>query len=507
MKNESLLKSTAIVSILVIVCKLFGFARESIIAAYFGANAETDAFFFAQGMPATIFPSICNSISTAFTAIYVKKNVSVEKDSGYRYATEMLIMTSGLGIALSLVGVLSSSFLVKVFAPGFSGEQLLLATRLTKIVMGAFFLIMLQYMLSAILNSNKCFYSAQIGNIINNIVIIALTLSFGKSHDIEVLTYIVLVGLLINVAFLWIPSRHFYGKLNKIVLNRVDINELIRLATPIVIGNSVIQINTIVDKALGSTLESGSLSALTYAGTINALVTGVFITSLSTVLYPTLTETAALEDMQSFGLHVTRSLGILSIFLTYISFAFFLDAHSIITIVFGHGLFMSDAINLTSSVLSVYAVSYVFAGIREVITRACYAIHDTKTPMLNSVIGVMFNVLFSIIFVKRIGVSGIALGTTLASIIISILLVIQIRKKLPDLKMNLFLTSFRKQIVSGIIMSVVLSLWGPFFASMNLYLRTVIRIALGFCIYIVVLLLLRCQECNMIVNDLKKRFK
>ena len=64
---------TVIVSFIAIIGKLIGFLREAVIAAFFGATSATDAFFFAQSMPAMIFPAVCSSISTAFITMYVTK--------------------------------------------------------------------------------------------------------------------------------------------------------------------------------------------------------------------------------------------------------------------------------------------------------------------------------------------------------------------------------------------------------------------------------------------------
>lgn len=511
-KKDSILKATLVVSILVIICKLLGFAREAIIAAYYGANAETDAFFFAQGMPASIFPSICNSISTAFTALYVKKKMDDKLTNGVRYASSMLGVTSIIGIGLSLLGAFLAQWLVPIFAPGFKGEQLTLAIHLTRMIMGAFFLTMLQYMLGAILNSNKLFYAAQVANISNNIIVIAITILVGKDHNIDILTISVIVGLAINVFILMVCCRTYIsfkrqpadGSVNLI---RLETKELINLSLPIILGNSVIQVNTIVDKALGSLLEEGSLSALTYAGTINAMITGIFIMSLSTVLYPTLAEEAAMGDMKEFGKKTTNSLGMLSILLTFLSFFVFLDSKQIISIIFQRGSFDEQAAKITGIVLAAYSFLYVFSGIREVLTRALFAIKDTKTPMINSAVGVCFNILFSIILVKVIGIAGIAIGTVLSNIIISALLVRSTRGKIPEMDLQPFVISVLKQIIAGIVMFVVVYCINILLPYLNAYLSFLIDVVTGFLVYCIILYLLRCKEFKDALHMVIRRVK
>lgn len=511
-KKDSILKATLIVSILVIICKLLGFAREAIIAAYYGANAETDAFFFAQGMPASIFPSICNSISTAFTALYVKKKMDDKLTNGVRYASTMLGVTSIIGIGLSLLGVILAQWLVPIFAPGFKGEQLTLSIHLTRMIMGAFFLTMLQYMLSAILNSNKLFYAAQVANIANNIVVIVITVLVGKDHNIDILTVSVIVGLAINVFILVICCRAFISLKMQFADNftdtiKKDTKELIKLSLPIVLGNSVIQVNTIVDKALGSLLEEGSLSALTYAGTINAMVTGIFIMSLSTVLYPTLAEEAAIGNMGEFGKKTINSLGMLSILLMFLSFFVLVDSKQIISIIFERGSFDAQAAKITGIVLAAYSFLYVFSGIREVLTRALFAIKDTKTPMLNSAVGVCFNILFSITLVKVIGIAGIAIGTVLSNLIISALLIRSVRRKIPEMNLQPFIISVLKQIVAGIVMLGALYGIRTLLPSINVYLSFLIDVIIGFSVYCIILYVLGCNELKDTIAMIVMHFK
>jgi putative peptidoglycan lipid II flippase len=504
MKRDSIVKATLVVSILVIVCKLLGFAREAIIAAYYGANGNTDAFFFAQGMPASIFPSICNSISTAFTALYVNYKIKSEKE-GIRYASTMLFVTSAIGIVLSLIGVGAARWIVPVFAPGFSGDQLTLAIHLTKLVMGAFFLTMLQYMLSAILNSNKIFFASQVANIVNNLVIIIITVWVGKSENMDILTLSVIFGLLINVFILIICSRR-YISLHGIRINaKAETIELIKLSAPIILGNSVVQINTIVDKALGSLLEEGSLSALTYAGTLNALVTGVFITSLSTVLYPSLAEYAANKDEVGFAESTIKSAGLLSILLTFISFICVADSRTIVGVIFERGSFDTYAAEVTATVLSVYAFLYVFAGIREVLTRSFFAVKDTKTPMINSAIGVGFNILFSIIFVKLIGIKGIALGTVLSNIIISALLMRSANKKFGGMNFRIFGISLLKQFSAGLLMMILLFALHRLIIIESQIIRLLVDGAIGFTVYSLLLVILRCDDFMALFELIRKR--
>ncbi len=203
-------------------------------------------------------------------------------------------------------------------------------------------------------------------------------------------------------------------------------------------ANSIIQINNIVDKILGSTLEAGSLSALSYAGSLNSIVTSILISALSTVLYPIMTEEAAKGNLKRLGELLSENLQSLTFILIPISCIAVISRQNIVSIVFERGSFDSNSTRITAIVLACYAPYYAFSGMREVLNRGFFALQDTKTPMINGAIGVGCNVIFSIIFVRFFGIAGIALGTTLANAIISGLLLYSTHKKIPAVPIKPF---------------------------------------------------------------------
>lgn len=506
MKKNELLRDTFFITLLIIFSKILGFAREALIAFFYGANWQTDAFFFSQGMPGMIFPAVCNSIALAFTSCYVIHITMKGEKSADLYASRILTASLGLGLILGLLGVIFAPILVRLFAPGFNGEQLTLAIHLTKLTMGAFVLIMAQYMLSAILNSKKLFIGSQIAGIFYNVVIILITIFLGRRQNMDILTLTVVFGLLIQVLVLFICCRgHFKYSLGISPFHK-DTFSLFRLALPIFFGNSIIQINNIVDKFLCSSLSEGSLSALSYALTLDSLVVSVFVMSLSTILYPMLTADAASGNMSNYGKNIMQSIIVLCLILVPISFITVISSEDIVKIVFGRGSFDKNAVSLTSIALACYAPRFVLFGIREVLTRGFFAIQDTKSPMFNSAIGVVCNIILSIVLVRFYGIAGIALGTTISSFIIAVLLLITATKKIETFKVNIFLKILGKQLIAGTLSILVLK---KFHHLVNIQLPIVrfsTNVIIVFIIYFSVIFLI-CKKDMKLLFSLKKNKK
>lgn len=489
-KHDSLFKSTIIVSFLVISSKLLGFGREALIAAYYGATAETDAFFFAQNMPLMIFPAVCNSVSTAFVSLYVSRLTTEGQRDADRYASRMLLATSLLGVALSLLGALLSPVLVPLLAPGFAGAQRTLAVHLTRLTMAAFVLTILQYMLSAVLNSKKLFIGSQVSSLLNNVVIIAGTVLLGRGQSMDALTLIVILGHFCQTAALVFCLRRRFSLTWRVNPFHRETLTLLRLSVPILLGNTVVQVNAIVDKALASTFPAGSLSALSYANTLTLFVTGIFITSLSIVIYPTLAADAVSGNMERYGRTMTQSLVGLECLLIPVSCITVLSAQDIVNAVYARGSFDQTAVSYTATALLFYAPMFIGDGVREILNRAFYAQRNTRTPMINSTIGVLFNIAFSLLFARWLGIAGLALGTTLSSFISAALLWRAFRRKEPSVPLNGALRYLVIQLFAGGVLIAALLLFRRVCVPPYAILRFLANTLFGFAVYFAVLLLL-----------------
>lgn len=493
-KSDSLLRAAFSVTLLVVVSKLMGFGREALIAAYFGTTAETDAFFFAQGMPSMLFPAVGNSLAFAFTSLYVHYSTRQGEESGDLLASRLLLFCGGLGMGLSVLGIFLAPVLVPLLAPGFTPEQFALATQLTRLSMGAFVLTILQCILGAIMNAKRFFIAAQVAGFVYNGYIIAITAALGTGQDVYVLMMTVVAGMLLQVATMVLLShRHFRFALREPVRILPEARQLLRLAAPILLGNSVVQINNIVDKAISSTLPDGSLSALSYASTLNSLVIDIFVISLSTVLFPELTRDAASGDQDRFGHTLMRSLSGLTMLLIPISVISGVDAEEIVSVIFGRGSFDATSISLTGLVLMCYSPRFVFAGIREVLARAFFAMQDTKTPMVISTVGVGCNIVCSLLLAPVLGLMGVALGTVVSVFVIAVLLLRQARHRIEALPVGVFLHNLLRQLLAGAGMLLCLLLLRQFVSIPWPLLRLVVDGAVSVIVYLLLILFL-CRK-------------
>ena len=502
--QNTLIKASLIVSIITVLGKGIGFIRDAILAMFFGGDWEMDAFFFAQSLPSTIFPAVCNSFSTAFTTIYVTKCTMDSSKESDEYASKMIQVSAVVAIILSVIAELMMPILVSLLAPGFNKAQSTLAITLSRFIMGAFVLTMLQYMFSAILSAKRMYYSSQIAALGYNCSIILLTLLVGENRSVTFLTLSVILGHFFQLVILLYFIKRCMSFTSVQHVFDSDSMKLFKIAGPILIGNSVVQLNNIVDKILASVLGSGGVSALAYSSSLNRFVMGIFITTLTTVIYPTLIEHFTSNDIEAYKRELLNSISIIGLITLPISIITTLFAEDIVQIVYQRGNFGIKAAELTSEALKFYGGMYFFSAIQEVIIRGFYATKDTKTPMRNSCLAILSNSIFSFLFAQWLGIGGIALGTTVSTALACLVLWFTMIKKVKSFAVKQLYLTFGKMLISSTVMVILLISIDRILIDIMPIMRFIVAVIFGGISYVVVLAVLKCKELNFIFMKIKR---
>jgi len=161
---------------------------------------------------------------------------------------------------------------------------------------------------------------------------------------------------------------------------------------------------------------------------------------------------------------------------------------------------------MTSQGLFFYSIGMLAYGMREVISRAFYALQDTKAPMINSTIAMVINVLLNILLSKVLGIGGLALATSISSIFCTGFLFIMLRKKIGAFGMMDLIISSGKMLLSSLIMAVIAKstynlLLNHISANFSLIFATLI----GALVYFILVYLMKVKDVEVIVNVLKRK--
>jgi putative peptidoglycan lipid II flippase len=271
---------------------------------------------------------------------------------------------------------------------------------------------------------------------------------------------------------------------------------LLILLAPIILVSLIGNIDQIVDRNFASSLESGSISSLNYAAKIIGLITALVGTSVATVIYPRMSEIAAQGTEKDIRSYITAGFQKLVPLLLPAMAGIIILAKPLVRILFEHGVFTSDDTIRTAESLQMYAPLIIAASLNIILTRAFFSMRDTKTPAAISIICLAVSVGLKFLLIGPLAHRGLALSSSIVSILSMILLLFALRRRLGLLRLKRLGMEWLKIILATFVMSIAV-LAGSFMMRINEggFLRSVVStgvlILLGIVIYVVTHMILR----------------
>ncbi|WZL71508.1 murein biosynthesis integral membrane protein MurJ [Clostridiaceae bacterium 35-E11] len=508
-KSESILMVMGIT----ILSKGVGFIREIALASIFGTTAYTDAYLVARTITLGLFSGLGGALSTGFIPLYTNIIQKYNKTKALKFTNNLLHIVIILTIILSGIGILFSESLVNLFAVGFKGETLKLSIKFTRILLPGMIVIGVNFILTGYLEANKRFNIPALIAFPNNIILItAIFLSSIWNKDI--LIYGTLLGMLSQFLFqYYFVYRTGYSYQLKIQLRDRNIKKLIYLVMPIFLGMTVQQINTLVDRTLASTLIEGSIAALNFADRLNLFVYGVFTASIATVIYPFLSQLAAQNDQRAFKNSIIKSINFMCILILPISIGSMCLCKPIVKVLFQRGAFDTKATQMTSIALFYYSIGMIGFGLRHILSKIFYALQDSKTPMINGAIAVVINILLNFILIGYMQHAGLALATSISSLVGTILLLYRLKLKLGSFGGKKILKVTAKVLICSLIMGIGVKIFYHYTAMtrgtgfINEVITLISSILFGGFIYFILILFMQIEEVNDLFNRVRNKMK
>ncbi len=502
---KSLFKSTLIVMIMAVISRFIGFFRDILIANNFGASNYTDAYKTATSIPETIFMIVGLAISTSFLPMLSKVKVKKGTDEMHKFANNIINILVVISFIIFIVASFFPKEIVKLLANGLDEETLKLASELARISLLNIIFLTINACFTALLQVHEDFVVPSILGLFFNLPIIIYLLLF-KSYNVHGLMIANVIGNFFRVA-VQVPSLRSHGYRYKFFINFKDekVKAILILIIPVVIGAGANSLNMIVDKRIASSLGEGAITTLDNAQLLITFINTIITTSISTVVYPILANRRNEGKNKEFLDILSKSIVFLAILLIPISMGVILFREEIITIVYKRGMYSESAVSLTVMALTGYAIGIFFTGVRDILNSILFSMGKTKITAKNGVIGVIINIALSLTLSKKFGILGITVASSIAMMVTSILLLINITKLVGEFKVKPLMIKLIKIVISSAIMSLVIILAKGFIASMPIILFVIVGTIIGIITYFIMTLILKIEEIKEIVNLFKNK--
>lgn len=500
-------KTAMLLMLITIFSKILGFIRDIALSYFYGASNISDAYLTSLSIIAVIFGFIGSPISLGYIPIYSELQNKLGAQKANNFTSNLINILMIICTIIIILGLIYTDKIVKIFASGFTGETLILAIQFTRIgFIGIYFTGVTSVFTGLLQVKGNYTIPALIGFPLNVILILSIFLS--NYTNIKVLAIGSVIATITQL-FLLIPFVYKKGYKYKFILNLKDrdVINIIKMSIPVMVGVSVYQLNTIVDKTIASTISVGGISALNYANKLNLFIQGIFVLSITNVMYPMLSNMAAEDNINGLKKIVCEAINSISILVIPSTIGAMIFAEPVIKLLFGRGAFDPKALSMTSNALFFYSLGMLGYGLREVLSRAFYSLKDTKTPMINSIIALLMNIILNIVLSKYMGIGGLALATSISAIICTILLFIGLRKKIGSFGIKNIITSFMQILFASIVMGVVAkSLYQILIKYTGANLSLILAVIIGAIVYFVIIYLIGIEEVDSIVKLVKKKF-
>jgi putative peptidoglycan lipid II flippase len=401
-------RAAVLITALTAASSLLGFGRDVAIAAVFGAGPEIDAYLVAQGLMNIVLGLLAGAMAKAAVPVFARQHAGLATTLSVTCSVTLV----GLGVAAIVMWILVTP-VVAVLAPGFDGEQAVLARTLTRIVLVATVLIAGTNLLAAAAQAHRRFFWSSVQGLPFNLVMIVAAVGFGPRYGVVALAVGFVAGSAVRLACQLVPLRQLALRLRpRFALRDPGFREIARMVPALLVGSAIGNVNTLVDRAVGSLSGDGTIAALSYAWRLVSLGETLLVVSLVTALYPAFGAAARRPD--DLARLVERGLTTIIVALAPVIAILLAAGPLVVTVVYRHGRFDAADAALTSSALLWYTPALLALGCRELVVRASYAAGDARMPMLVALAAMTVNVAGDLTLGLRYGVPGLAASTTLS---------------------------------------------------------------------------------------------
>lgn len=422
-RSAGLLRAGAVVGSLTFVSRILGLARDVVIATLFGARPEADAFFVAFRIP-NLFRRLFaeGAFSAGFVPVLAEYRAARQHAEVRRFVGRVAGVLGVTLLLLTLIGMLAAPLVIRVFAPGFDGDdgRHALASDMLRITFPYLFLISLTALCAGVLNSFGRFAVPAITPVWLNLSLIAAALGLAGHLDepIMALAWGVLVAGLIQFVF-QLPALR---RIDMLAAPRVaprdpGVRKVVTLMLPAMFGASVSQLNLLIDTLLASFLVAGSIAWLYYADRLMELPLGIFAIALGTVLLPRLSREHAEGSPEAFSASIDQGLRLGLLVTVPAAAALVTLAHPLITTLFHYGAMQAHDVGQAANALMAYSLGLIgFTGVK-ILAPGFFARQDTRTPVRIALWAMGVNVVLNLALILPLAHVGLALATSIAALV------------------------------------------------------------------------------------------
>jgi len=503
-------KAAMVIVAATLLGRILGLVRDILVAYFFGAQADTDAFFLAYRIPYLLTLMVAGALTATFVPLLSYRLATGRRKEAWSLSVNVGNAIVVILIALTVVLIVAAPWIIPLVGFGFDEATADQAVFLFRILMIGFVFEGLTGLVIGMLNSLKRFALAAFAPAAGTVIVLIVMAGFAGSLGITALAVGTVLGWVVGLAVLFPGLRDQGIKYRpRIDWHDPGLREVGAMVWPILIGSAVGKVSIFADQVLGSTLEVGSISSLSYAEKLFQLPLGLFVAGITVPIFPLLSEQVAAKAPERVKSTVNFAMRVMGFLMIPVTVGIILLRYPLIGLILQHGEFNADDTSRTAWALLFLCLGlYAYAG-RDTLTRVFYAYHDTRTPVKISVATVVLNVGVSYLLMQWLGVGGLALGTTIALSFNFVVLTWLLKRQIGSMGFGGMFRSLAMVMVASAVMGV--AVWVVDYAlslaltpdDLTYALRLIVGLVVGAAVFLGFARLVKMPELAEVVDMLR----
>jgi putative peptidoglycan lipid II flippase len=433
---QSSLRSISLITALTVLQLILQFGLQLVLAKYFGAAGEMDAYVAALAWPVVIATILSSSLGYVLVPAVAKQLAS----GGPRDAA---MVASQIGLALLAVAAIftiGTAFaarpLTAILCPGFSPT----ARELTARLIGALSLLILANSLTAYLNalfhSYGHFARPAIAGVVGMFVTLFYVVALHGRQGIDAVAWGVVIGAT-TTTFILLPL--FVRQIREAAVWKqphvhVGTRQAGALLLPLVLGAIYWRLDPLLDRYLGSYLQAGSIAHISYAWRLISGLMLIGTSGLSIVAFPAIASHTAAGRRAGLNIEVAHAIRFFLFLIVPICIGLCLFSVPVVRLLFERGRFTAADTQAVAMMVVLYASVIFGAGMGDLLSRTLYARDDTLTPVIVQSIAFTIAAGLKFVLVARAGAAGlVAITSGFYLLNAAILSAILLRQLGPDM--------------------------------------------------------------------------
>jgi len=419
--NQKIFRAALVVAFFSLIAKFASTAKELVVADRFGRSDVLDAFLIALLVPSFVVNLVAGSFNGALIPTFISVRDIQGKEAAQRLFSSVmvgnLVLLSGLSL---LLGALAPHYL-PLLGSGFDTAKLLLTRKILYILLPYVVLSALVTTWSAVLNAGERFRLPAVTPILTPIAIVFCLFVGGKPWGVFALAVGTVIGQGTEAALLARALRKTGLRL-KPRWHGVDpyVRQVAMQCGPLLAGSVISGGINFVDQAMATMLAPGSVSALNYANRVTSMALGIGTLALSKAVLPYFSQMVAKQDWSACRHTLKTYIRLIALVTVPVTLGLLLFSKPLVRALFERGSFTAVDTNVVSPVLAFYSLQVPFCVLGALLVNVLFSLKRTDILLYAGFINFILNILLNLVFMKFMGLPGIALSTsvvTLASLL------------------------------------------------------------------------------------------